>query len=93
MMASEEAQPLTYVPETILKKRKGNEQWALKKKEHLEARKKIKKDRLKNIIKRPEQFVKEYRDKVKTCNLTLMFKFSGFAKNLVMMCYQPKINI
>uniref|UniRef100_A0A1D1YQ93 60S ribosomal protein L7-2 n=1 Tax=Anthurium amnicola TaxID=1678845 RepID=A0A1D1YQ93_9ARAE len=62
-MEGDEPQPLPYVPETVLKKRKGNEEWAIRRREQLEARKKNKKDSLKHIIKRPEQFIKEYCDK------------------------------
>ncbi|XP_008781851.2 60S ribosomal protein L7-2-like [Phoenix dactylifera] len=62
-MAEEEPQPLTYVHETVLKKRKNNEEWAIKRREQLEARKKRNKRDLKFAIKRPEEFVKEYCDK------------------------------
>ncbi|KAL5574481.1 hypothetical protein UlMin_016180 [Ulmus minor] len=60
-MAEEEAKPLTYIPETILKKRKNNEQWALRKKEQLEQRKFANKKNKSEYIKKPEEFVKEYR--------------------------------
>lgn len=63
-MADEEPKPLTYIPETVLKKRKSNEEWAIKKRERLEERKqRIKEDR-KLIFKRAEQYIKEFRDKV-----------------------------
>jgi len=61
-MADEEPKPLAFVPEVILKKRKNNEDWAIRRKQQLEQRvKKSKKDNF--VIKKPEQFVKEYRDK------------------------------
>lgn len=63
-MADEEPQPLTYVHETVLKKRKNNEEWAVKRRQRLGARKQQKREDLKLAIKRPEEFVKEYRDKV-----------------------------
>lgn len=63
-MAEEEPQLLAYVHETVLKKRKNNEEWAIKRREQLEARKKRNKENLKLTIKRPEEFVKEYRAKV-----------------------------
>ncbi|WOL15605.1 hypothetical protein Cni_G24386 [Canna indica] len=61
-MAEEQPQPLNYVHETVLKKRKNNEEWAIKRKARLTERKRIK-ESLKLAIKRPEEFVKEYRDK------------------------------
>jgi Ribosomal L30 N-terminal domain len=62
-MAEEEQTQLNYVVETVLKKRKAREDWSIKKKEILDAKKK-RNDDYKSTIKRPEQFVKEYRDKV-----------------------------
>ncbi|KAK2970273.1 hypothetical protein RJ640_021348, partial [Escallonia rubra] len=62
-MADEEPKPLTYVPEVILKKRKNNEDWAIRRKLQLEQR--VKKSKGDNfVIKKPEQFIREYRDKV-----------------------------
>ncbi|XP_057970206.1 large ribosomal subunit protein uL30y-like [Malania oleifera] len=62
-MADEEAKPLTYIPEIVLKKRKSNEEWALRRREQLEQRRwKAKEDR-KFAFKRAEQFVDEYRKK------------------------------
>lgn len=62
-MADGEAQPLAYIDETVLKKRKNNEEWAIKRRERIATQKKANKDRAKSAIKRPEQFVQEYRDK------------------------------
>ncbi|KAL8490749.1 hypothetical protein ACS0TY_022660 [Phlomoides rotata] len=63
-MAAEDAAPLAlnYIPEVVLKKRKNNEEWAIKRKLQLQERTK----RLKSnsfFIKKPEQFIREYRDK------------------------------
>ncbi|KAK2996991.1 hypothetical protein RJ639_026624, partial [Escallonia herrerae] len=61
-MADEEPKPLTYVPEVILKKRKNNEEWAIRRKLQLEQR--VKKSKGDNfVIKKPGQFIREYRDK------------------------------
>uniref|UniRef100_A0A5B7BEM6 Putative 60S ribosomal protein L7-2-like n=1 Tax=Davidia involucrata TaxID=16924 RepID=A0A5B7BEM6_DAVIN len=61
-MADEEPKPLTYIPETILKKRRSNEQWAIRRKQQLEERiKKFKGDNF--VIKKPDQFIREYRDR------------------------------
>ncbi|KAJ0972249.1 hypothetical protein J5N97_020208 [Dioscorea zingiberensis] len=54
---------LNYVHETVLKKRKNNEEWAVKRRAQLAARKHRNEESLKLAIKRPEQFVKEYRGK------------------------------
>ncbi|XP_072973295.1 large ribosomal subunit protein uL30y-like [Typha angustifolia] len=62
-MEDEETKPLPYVRETVLKKRKTNEDWAVKRRERLGARKNRGKENSKFAIKRPEEFVKEYRDK------------------------------
>lgn len=61
-MAEEDQTQLNFVVETVLKKRKHNEDWAIRKKETLIAKKKSK-EAFRSTIKRPEQFVKEYRDK------------------------------
>ncbi|XP_068641946.1 large ribosomal subunit protein uL30y-like [Aristolochia californica] len=59
----EEPKPLDFVPEVVLKKRKKNEEWAIKRREQLDARKRSRKEDQKLVFKRAEQFVKEYRDK------------------------------
>lgn len=62
-MAEEEPKPLNYIPEVILKKRKSNEQWAIRRKLQLEQRtRKNKGDNF--VIKKPEQFIKDFRDRV-----------------------------
>ncbi|XP_042002984.1 60S ribosomal protein L7-1-like [Salvia splendens] len=63
-MATEEAAPaaLNYIPEVVLKKRKTNEQWAVRRK--LQQEERAKRQKTGNfIIKKPEQFIREYRDK------------------------------
>ncbi|XP_027349685.1 60S ribosomal protein L7-1 isoform X2 [Abrus precatorius] len=57
-MAEEDSKPLTYIPEVMLKKRKSNEAWALRKKAQFQN----KKFRSKDSIKKPEDFVHEYRN-------------------------------
>ncbi|XP_060969188.1 large ribosomal subunit protein uL30z-like [Cannabis sativa] len=59
-MAEEEAKALSYIPETILKKRKTNEEVALRRKAQLELRKHASKKDQKEYIKKPEEFVKEF---------------------------------
>ncbi|KAK6139546.1 hypothetical protein DH2020_026692 [Rehmannia glutinosa] len=63
-MAAEEAPPpaLNYIPEVVLKKRKNNEEWAIRRKLQLQER--VKRHKSDNfLIKKPEQFIREYRDK------------------------------
>lgn len=63
-MAAEEAAPLAlnYIPEVVLKKRRNNEQWAIRRK--LQQEEKAKRQKPGSfIIKKPEQFIREYRDK------------------------------
>ncbi|GKV20373.1 hypothetical protein SLE2022_273630 [Rubroshorea leprosula] len=53
------------VPESVLKKRKRNEEWELEKKQKLEAVKKNNAEKRKLIFKRAEQYAKEYSEKEK----------------------------
>ncbi|KAK8945700.1 60S ribosomal protein L7-1 [Platanthera guangdongensis] len=62
-MVDEDAKPLNYTNEIVLKKRKKNEEWALKKRERLDANQRRYLEIKKSAIKRPEEFVREYRDK------------------------------
>ena len=55
------------VPESVLKKRKRDEDWAAKKAAALADSKKHRKSNRKDIFKRAEQYVKEYRDQVRQC--------------------------
>ena len=65
-MAEEEA-PLAYIPEVILKKRKSNEDWALKRKAQYEDRQSaLKKKAKQEFIRMPEDFIKQYRTRVST---------------------------
>ncbi|KAJ0436483.1 putative ribosomal protein L7/L30 [Helianthus annuus] len=69
-MADEEPKQLDYVSEIVLKKRKNNEDWAIRRREQLEQR--VKKSKSDNfVIKKPEQFIREYRDRV--MNYPLLF--------------------
>ena len=52
------------VPETVLKKRKRNEQWEQTKAAQVADKKAKSKDKRKDIFKRAEQYVKEYRQQV-----------------------------
>lgn len=63
-MADEEAKPLDYINEVVLKKRKQNEEWAIRRREMSEVQRQRRKEDQKLAFKRPEQFVKEYRAKV-----------------------------
>lgn len=64
-MAAEEGapQPLNYIPEVVLKKRKNNEEWAIKRKLQMQEREAKRQISATRFIKKPEQFVREYRDK------------------------------
>ncbi len=52
------------VPESILKKRKRDEDWAAKKAATNAETRKHRKSSRKDVFKRAEQYVKEYRDQV-----------------------------
>ena len=56
------------VPESVLKKRKRDEDWATKKAAAVSDQKKKSKASRKEIFKRAEQYVKEYRDQVRGSN-------------------------
>lgn len=63
-MAEEEGtQQLPFVRETVLKKRKDNEEWATKNRERKAAKRQRRRHDAKGAIKRPEDFVKEFRNK------------------------------
>ncbi|XP_054814329.1 60S ribosomal protein L7-1 [Prosopis cineraria] len=61
-MAEEEPKPLNYIPETILKKRKSSEALALRKRDQLQ-QKKFQTKNSKDYVKKPEDFIIEYRNK------------------------------
>ncbi|RWR84272.1 ribosomal protein L7e large subunit [Cinnamomum micranthum f. kanehirae] len=52
----------TMIPESVLKKRKRSEEWALAKKQELEAKKKKNKENRKLIFNRAEQYAKKYEE-------------------------------
>ncbi|XP_003574861.1 60S ribosomal protein L7-2 [Brachypodium distachyon] len=62
-MAEEGTQQLPFVRETVLKKRKVNEDWAIKNRERKAAKRQRRRDDGKGAIKRPEEFVREFRNK------------------------------
>jgi large subunit ribosomal protein L7e len=63
-MAEEEGtQQLAFVKETVLKKRKVNEDWAIKNRERKAAKRQRRRNDAKGAIKRPEDFVREFRNK------------------------------
>ena len=57
------------VPESVLKKRKRNEEWASKKAADVTAAKAAAKTKRQDIFKRAEQYVAEYRSQVKKYKL------------------------
>lgn len=63
-MAEEEAKVGAIVPESVLKKRKRCEEWALAKKQELEAKKKKNKENRKLIFNRAKLYSKEYEEQV-----------------------------
>ena len=60
------------VPETVLKKRKRDEEWAAKKASSVTEGKKKAKAGRKDIFKRAEQYVKEYRQQVQSLITTYL---------------------
>jgi large subunit ribosomal protein L7e len=56
-------QQLPYVKETVLKKRKQNEDWAVKNRERKAAKRQRREYERKGTIKRPEEFVTEFRNR------------------------------
>ena len=56
--------PVKVVPETLLKKRKRNEQWAINRKEQLESSKAKNTKNRGVVFKRAEEFIKQYRGQV-----------------------------
>ncbi|XP_020682723.1 60S ribosomal protein L7-2 [Dendrobium catenatum] len=56
-----EAEAKSVIPESVLKKRKREEQWALEKKQKLDEKRKKNLENRKLIFKRAEQYAKEYK--------------------------------
>lgn len=67
----------TVIPESVLKKRKRNEEWALAKKTEIEACKKQAREKRKVIFKQAEKFAAEYEEQV--CDLVLLCHCSCFS--------------
>lgn len=59
-MAEAEAEAKSVIPESVLKKRKREEQWALEKTQKLDDKRKKSRENRKLIFKRAEQYAKEY---------------------------------
>lgn len=59
-----ESPAMKTVPETLLKKRKRDEQWAINRKEQLESAKGKNSKSRTVIFKRAEQYIREYRGQV-----------------------------
>jgi hypothetical protein len=64
------------VPESVLKRRKRDEDWAAKKAGEASAAKTAAKAKRKDIFKRAEKYVKEYRDQVPTAAQTASLSIS-----------------
>ncbi|PKU75973.1 60S ribosomal protein L7-2 [Dendrobium catenatum] len=60
-----EVEAKNVIPESVLKKRKREDQWALEKKEKLEEKRKKNRENRKLIFKRAEQYAKEYENQEK----------------------------
>lgn len=67
----EEVKGAVPVPESVLKKQKRSEEWALAKKQELEAAKKKSSENRKLIYNRAKQYAKEYEQQVGQAQLTL----------------------
>ena len=72
------------VPESVLKRRKRDEDWAAKKAATATDAKKKARDSRKDIFKRAESYVKEYRDQVSMPRSAPALLISCAA-----LCYQP----
>ncbi|GFQ03583.1 mRNA-decapping enzyme subunit 2 [Phtheirospermum japonicum] len=67
---------LNYIPEVVLKKRKANDSWAIERKLQLQERLKRRKPNS-SFIKKPEQFIREYRDKMDEDGADADYKILG----------------
>ena len=65
MVKKAEKKPAASVPESVLKRRKRDEDWAAKKAAAATDSRKKARDQRKEIFKRAETYVKEYRDQVR----------------------------
>ena len=77
-MGEEEAKGGVVIPESVLKKQKRTEEWALAKKQEVEATKKKNGENRKLIFSRAKQYAKEYEEQVLPwfCLMYLLFYFS-----------------
>ena len=69
------------VPESVLKKQKREGEWALAKKQDLEAAKKKRVESRKLIYNRAKQYAKEYEEQV---HVTLLVTFVSF---IMLLCF------
>ena len=68
MVKKAEKKAPSSVPESVLKRRKRDEDWAAKKAAAATDAKKKARDQRKEIFKRAESYVKEYRDQVRAAH-------------------------
>ena len=73
----------TVIPESVLKKRKREEEWALAKKQDLEATKKKNAENRKLIFNRAKLYSKEYEQQVRIISWVLIIMFWWFLKLLI----------
>lgn len=66
------------IPESVLKKRKREEEWALAKKQQVEALKKKNAENRKLIFNRAKQYSKEYAEKVLRLSIFFLIFFSSY---------------
>ncbi len=90
------AKPAGTVPESVLKKRKRDEDWAAKKAATAGDAKKKSRDQRKEIFKRAESYVKEYRDQVHSvqtrafAEVYAVLRVFSICKHLVLLLLQGK---
>lgn len=85
-MAEEELKPSNYIPEVISKKRKSNEEWAIRRKQQLEQSiRKIKGDNV--VTKKLEQFIREYLD-TGTRNVAFILSSTPNVRGLLKFMYK-----
>ena len=77
----------TVIPESVLKKRKREEEWALAKKQDLEATKKKNAENRKLIFNRAKLYSKEYEQQVRIISWLLIIMFWWFLKLLIFFIY------
>lgn len=97
-MGPEEVKGGAVVPESVLKKQKRSEEWALAKKQELEAAKKKNKENRKLIFIRAKQYAKEYEEQVqkyfmcfRRSVVILIFYFTFQQKELIRLKREAKL--